>query len=79
MRVRVTVLGSGRTWWEEAHRQAVEGVAPADLIPLLLGNEGELVVEMDRWRELWTWAQTIDGWHENDGLEQLGSEFEEQH
>lgn len=65
-------------WWEEAHRQAVDGAAPRELLPLLLGTEGELVVDMDRWRELWTWAQSIDGWHEGDGLEQLGSEFEEQ-
>jgi hypothetical protein len=79
VKVRITVLGSGRTWWEEAHRQAVGSLAPPDLIPLLLGNEGELTVEMDRWRELWAWAQSIPGWHENDGLEQLGSEFAEPH
>lgn len=76
MRVRVTVQGSNKVWWALAHAAATSGAAPPELVGLLLGKEGEITVEMERWRELWAWAETIEGWREGEGMEQLGSEFE---
>ena len=77
MGVRITVGGSDRTWWTAARKAVDAGTAPAALLPLLNGLEGEINVDAETWRTVWAWGQSMDGWVESDGTEQLTAEFDE--
>lgn len=76
MAVRVTVAGSSREWWARAHADMEAGRAPAAMLPLLNGLEGEVTVDTATWRQLQAWAASIPGWTESDDQEQLSSEFD---
>lgn len=77
MPVRVTISGSSREWWTEARAAVERGTAPAVLLPLLNGIEGEIAVEAEEWQRIREWGAAMPGWTERDGQEQLGAEFEE--
>jgi hypothetical protein len=53
------------------------GAAPAALLPLLNGLEGEVNVDDQTWRAAWAWGNSMEGWKEADGTEQLTAEFDE--
>ena len=75
MPVRITIGGSSREWWTKAREAADTGAAPALLLPLLNGLEGEVVVNAEQWRKMREWAEGFPGWLEADGQPQLAAEF----
>jgi hypothetical protein len=75
--VRITISGSSREWWKQARECVETGTAPAALLPLLDGTDGEVSVDSTTWRAIWAWAQGMPGWIEFDGQEQLKAEFDD--
>jgi hypothetical protein len=77
--VQITVGGSNKLWWSAAQEAVEAGTAPAALLPLLTGLEGEVTVDSETWQAAWAWAHGMDGWVESDGTEQLTAEFDDEH
>lgn len=75
MPVRITIGGSNREWWTKAREAVDAGTAPALLLPLLNGLDGEVILDPEQWRQIRDWAQGFPGWVEGDGQEQLAAEF----
>ena len=72
--MRVTIGGTSRDWWSALHSKRDAGEMPAALEPIANGSDGEVTVPMNEWKELRTWGESLSGWRERDGSEQLTAE-----
>lgn len=72
--VRVTIGGADREWWAALHQCRADGTMPAILEPIANGAEGEITISSLEWHALRRWCQSLPGWQETDGAEQLGAE-----
>lgn len=72
--VRVTIGGTRRDWWTALHEARAAGKMPAVLEPLASGADGEVTLTEREWDAVRAWGQSLPGWLEGDGLEQLMGE-----
>ena len=72
--VRVTIGGTRRDWWTALHDERAKGKMPTVLEPLASGAEGEVTLTEPQWNAVREWGQSLPGWTEGDGIEQLIAE-----
>ncbi len=72
--MRVTIGGTERQWWAALHEARAAGTMPAALVPIADGTDGEIALSYADWLSVRAWGQSLPGWRESDGAEQLLAE-----
>ena len=72
--LRITIGGAASEWWEALHRHRDAGTMPPLLEPIACGSEGEIICAPSEWEPVRHWCETLPGWTEADGTEQLMAE-----